>query len=93
MRRFRALPVLALLASCAPDAPAIVDGSSPQSFERSVAAAREDVPAADRLTFDRAIRTVGGRRLARHDPAALARLTFDGMTGPQIVADQKARER
>lgn len=92
MRRGWTLAGLALLASCAPDAPAIVDGSSQQAFERSVAAAREDVAAADRLTFDRAIRTIGGRRLANHDPAALARLTFDGMTGPQIVADQKARE-
>ena len=41
---------------------------------------------ADRLVFDRAIRTVGGRRLAHRDSAALARVTFDGMTAEQVVA-------
>jgi hypothetical protein len=51
------------------------------------------LPDADRLTFDRAIKTVGGRRYATRDPDALARVTFDGMTAADVVADQRARER
>ena len=51
------------------------------------------LPDADRLVFDRAIRTVGGRRLAHRDSAALARVTFDGMTAAQVVADQRSHER
>lgn len=79
------------LAGCSKQEPTVIDGSSPQAFERSVSEARRDLPDADRLMFDRAIRTVGGRRFSA-DPSALARVTFDGMTAEQVVADQKARE-
>ena len=81
-----------LLAACAEREPVVIDGSSPEAFERTVAEARRDIPDADRLVFDRAIRTVGGRRHAA-DPERLARVTFEGMTAQEIVADQKARER
>ena len=53
--------------------------------------ARRDLPNRDRLTFDTAIRTVGGRRMANHDPQALARVTFDKMTAAQVVADARSR--
>lgn len=69
-----------------------IDGSSPESFERTAAAARRDLPDADRLDFDRALRTIGGRRHANRDPDALARVTFDNMTAAEVVADQQARE-
>ena len=82
-----------LLAACEKPAPVTLDGSSPQAFEQTRKAARRQIPDADRLVFDRAIRTVGGRRHAHSDPNALARVTFDGMTAEQIVADQKAREQ
>jgi hypothetical protein len=86
--------ILALAAvACADRAPTIIDGSSPQAFERTTAAARREIPDADRLTFDRAINAFRGRRFAADDPQALARVTFDGMTGSQVVADQRARER
>jgi len=81
------------LAACSNAEPVRIDGSSPERFEQTTAAARRDLPDADRLTFDRAIRTIGGRRFAERDPAALARLTFDGMTAAEVVADQQARER
>ena len=81
-----------LLASCADSAPAVIDGSSAKAFEESVYRARRDIPDADRLVFDRAIRTVGGRWHGADDQAKLARVTFDGMTAAQVVADQKARE-
>lgn len=70
-----------------------IDGSSPEAFERSAAEARRQLPDADRLLFDRAIRTVGGRRHSERDPGALARVTFDGMTAREVVADQRAREK
>jgi hypothetical protein len=91
----RATAILAalFLAACEAREPTVIDGSSSQSYERTVAAARRDLPDADRLTFDRAIRTVGGRRFASRDPDALARVTFDGMTAADVVADQRAREQ
>ena len=69
----------------------MIDGSSPQAFEASVAKARRDLPDADRLVFDRAINTVRGRRFANDDPEALARVTFDGMTAEQVVKDMRTR--
>ncbi|HET9460084.1 MAG TPA: hypothetical protein VFO51_08910 [Sphingomicrobium sp.] len=82
----------ALLAGCGGSEPTVIDGSSPQAFERTAAQARREIPDSDRLVFDRALRTVGGRQHSARDPDALARVTFDGMTAEQIVADQKARE-
>ena len=83
--------LLLLTAGCAERDPVVIDGSSPESFERTVVQAREHVPDRDKLTFDRAIRSVGGR-LHSADPDELARVTFNGMTGEQVVADQKDRE-
>lgn len=85
--------LLLMLAACGTREPTVIDGSSPQAFEDSVKKARRDIPDADRLIFDRAIRTVGGRRHANNDPDRLARITFDGMTAEQVVDDQKARDQ
>ena len=82
-----------LVGACGSAQPVVIDGSSPQAFERTAADARRQLPDADRLLFDQALRTVGGRRHGERDPAALARVTFDGMTAGQVVADQRARER
>lgn len=70
----------------------MIDGSSAETFERTTQEARREVPDRDRLVFDRALRTIGGRRHAA-DPEELARVTFDGMTGEQVVADEKARDK
>ena len=88
-----AAALLTLAAACAKEQPAVIDGSSPQAFERTAADARRQLPDSDRLLFDRAMRTIGGRRHANRDPNALARVTFDGMTAAQVVADQRAREK
>ncbi|QNN68001.1 hypothetical protein H9L13_03560 [Sphingomonas lutea] len=85
------LVVVCLLAACADAAPTVIDGSSPQAFAQTTAAARRDLPDADRLLFDRALRTIGGRRHSA-DPETLARVTFDGMTAAEVVADQRARD-
>jgi hypothetical protein len=91
--RLEAALVCTLLTACGGEELVVIDGSSPQAFEQSTAQARRQLPDADRLLFDRAIRTVGGRRHAERDPDALARVTFDGMTAAQVVADQRAREK
>jgi hypothetical protein len=91
MRRWAAV-ALALLAGCDTREPTVIDGSSPEAFEQSVYEARRDLPDADRLVFDRAIRTVGGRWHGADDQDRHARVTFNGMTAAQVVADQKARE-
>jgi hypothetical protein len=93
MRRAALVLTLLLVLGCSDREPTVIDGSSADTFERTVAQARREIPDADRLVFDRAIRTVGGRRHAVRDQAALARITFDGMTAAQVAADQKAREK
>jgi hypothetical protein len=88
-----ALLLLAMLAGCGERAPTRIDGTSPESFEATTSAARRDLSAVDRLTFDRALGSVGGRRFGNRDQDALARVSFDGMTARQVVADQHSRER
>ena len=89
--RFAGLAALALLSACAAREPTVIDGSSAEAFQRTTKEARRDLPDADRLLFDRALRTIGGRRHSA-DPEALARVTFDGMTAAEVVADQRARD-
>jgi hypothetical protein len=90
----RALAILLFLAlpACANKEPTVIDGSSRAAFEESVAQARRDLPDKDRLAYDRAIKSVGGRRFAYRDVDAAARVTFDGMTARQVVDDQRMRE-
>jgi hypothetical protein len=91
--RAAAAALALLLAGCGAEQPVVIDGSSPEAFARTAAAARRQLPDADRIIFDRALRTVGGRRHAARDVGALARVTFDGMTAEEIVADQRTRGR
>jgi predicted small lipoprotein YifL len=91
--RLAAAALILLLAGCGNKVPVRIDGSSKERFEQTSSQARRDLPVADRIVFDRAIRTIGGRRHAERDPEALARVTFDGMTAEEIVADQKSRDR
>ena len=87
-----ALFAIFLLTACSERETTVIDGSSPQAFEETTKAARRDLPDSERLVFDRAIRTVGGRWHGAEDQEALARTTFDGMTAEQVVEDQKERE-
>ena len=91
--RHAAIALLLMAAACGPQETVVIDGSSQEAFDKSIKKARRTIPDADRLTFDRAIRSVGGRRHAERDPQALARITFDGMTAAEVVEDQRARER
>ena len=88
--RGAALALLILVAGCGKQ-PTMIDGSSPEAFGRTTEQARRDLSIKDRLTFDTAIHTIGGRRYADNDPDATARQTFDGMTAAEVVADAHAR--
>ena len=85
------IPLLALMLAACDRAPVVIDGSSPEAFAKTTEKARRDLPIKDRLTFDAALRTVGGRRYADKDPDAAARLAYDGMTAADVVADAHAR--
>ena len=86
-----ALPLL-LLASCSSPEQTTIDGSTADTFAETSAAARQDLPAADRLDFDRALTTLPARRHSADDPEALRRTTFDGMTGAEVVRDYRQRQ-
>jgi len=79
-----------LLTACIDPEPTRIDGSSSDAFARTAAAARQELPVADRLMFDSAIATVPARRYANQDPAA-ARSAFDGMTAAAVVATERER--
>lgn len=70
----------------------MIDGSSPQAFAETTDRARADLPAADRLDFDRALTNFPARRHGAQDPEALRRTTLDGMTGAEVVADYRQRQ-
>lgn len=91
MIRAAALLLASGAAACSDTPPTIIDGSSSQAFEQSLAAARRDLPDAERLAFDAAIRQVPARRYAERDPAAAARVAFDGMTAVEVVAIERER--
>lgn len=74
------------LAACE-GAPTVIDGSSTATFEQSAAAARRDLPVADRLAFDSALKNPPGRRYGQseEDIVRLARTTYDGMTANDVL--------
>ena len=86
-----AILLVAALSGCGQEQPVVIDGSSEEAFQRTIQDARRQLPDADRLHFDRAMRTVGGRRMGHADTEELARVTFDGMTAAEVVADQRQR--
>ncbi|MCY7270520.1 MAG: hypothetical protein LH485_00490 [Sphingomonas bacterium] len=91
MRVGAGLLALAALAACAQPPPTTIDGSSAEAFARSTEIARNNLPVADRLEFDRAIATVPARRYGNRDPSAAARTAFDGMTAVDIVSTERER--
>lgn len=81
---------LCLLISCS-KTPTVIDGSTPELFEKTTERARRDLPIRERLTFDAALHNPGGLRFGNKDREALAREAYHGMTAFDVVADAKAR--
>ena len=85
-----AVAALLLLAACGGGQPTIIDGTNPESFERTAAAARRDLPDADRLAYDAALMNPPGTRYGdtQAEKDALARQMYHGMTATQVVANR-----
>jgi hypothetical protein len=89
----RLVPILIacnLLVACGGnDGPTVIDGSSEAAFESSLAAARRDVGAKDRIKLEAAIREYQARMFAKADNRQeyerLVRQGMDGLTAPAIV--------
>ena len=93
MKSLAALAIVGALAGCSDAPPTRIDGSSAEAFARTTEKARRDLPVADRLMFDSAIATVPARRYANQDPAASARIAFDGLTAAEVVATEIDRTK
>ena len=92
MKALRAAAAIALcLAAACSKEPTVIDGSSHAAFEKTTEKARRDLPIKDRLTYDTALRTVGGLRYADKDPDSTARQIYNGMTARDVVEDAHAR--
>lgn len=91
MRTLPTIAMFAALSAACSKEPTVIDGSSQAAFEKTTEKARRDLPIRDRLTFDTALRTVGGRRYADKDPNATARQIYNGMTAADVVEDAHAR--
>ncbi|WP_037502289.1 hypothetical protein [Sphingomonas jaspsi] len=90
MMRLATLLSLAALAACS-EAPTVLDGTSRETFARSAEQARRELPIADRLLFDAALKSPPGNRYSTKDPDKLKREAYAGMTAADVVADAKAR--
>ena len=74
------------LSACGPEA-TVIDGSSRKAFQETSQQARRDLPDADRLDYDTALRNPPGRRYGQSEAEieAIARETYNGMTAREIV--------
>lgn len=86
MRTPGLLALLALASACSAE-PTVIDGSSSDAFHASVEQARRDLPVADRLAFDAAIRKPPGSRYGMDaaEMDLLARTTYNGMTAAEVL--------
>ena len=82
-----AAAVALLAAACGNHEPTIINGASPAVFEETAAQARRDLPDADRLDFDTALKHPPGRRYGQTEAETqlLARETYNGMTAREVV--------
>lgn len=91
MRRW-VLSIFAVLSACGLSAsePTVIDGSSAEAFDRTVADARSELGPRDRLKFEAALTALRGRQFAaasdRVEYQRRIRAALDGQTAPQIVA-------
>ena len=78
---------LLLLAACSGKQPTVIDGSSAAAFEQTTQAARRDLPDAERLNYDAALKDPPGARFGDTPTQreVLARQVYDGMTARQVL--------
>jgi hypothetical protein len=91
MARLLTLIALGALAACGGvKEPTVIDGSSDESFKRTIAAAKGDLGPKDRLKFEAAYAEYKAQTFAdandRQEYAKLLREGMDGLTAPRIVA-------
>ena len=91
MRRLAVAGALLMSACGMPQSePTVIDGSSAEAFDRTVAAARGELGPRDRLKFEAALTAVRGRQFAaaadRKEYQLRIRESLDGQTAPDIVA-------
>ena len=65
----------------------MIDGSSPQAFEKTSQQARRDLPDADRLDYDSLLKNPPGRRYGQSETEIeeLAREAYNGMPAREVV--------
>ena len=86
------LPLLLTVGACGLQQaePTVIDGSSAEAFDRTVAEARSELGPRDRLKFEAALTASRGRQFAaasdRIEYQRRIRAALDGQTAPQIVA-------
>jgi hypothetical protein len=96
MRAWLPLMTGLLVASCGlgSDGPTVIDGSSQEAFERSLAQAKRDLGPKDRLKFEAALTEYRGRMFAKADSRQeynrRIREGLDGLTAPRVVAQFNA---
>ena len=82
-----AAALIMLAAACGNKEPTIIDGSSKESFVRTTEQARRDIPDADRLDYDTALKNPPGKSFgdSEAEVTELARQTYNGMTAEQVI--------
>ena len=90
MKWFAAALLVILASACGNKEPTIIDGSSTEAFAETTAQARRDIPDADRLDFDAALKRPPGSRYGdtEAETEALAREVYNGMTAEQVLEAQ-----
>jgi hypothetical protein len=85
--RVLAAALVLCVAACGNSQPTVIDGSSAQAFEETSQQARRDLPDADRLDYDTALKNPPGRRYGQSEAEVetLARDAYNGMTAREVV--------
>jgi len=84
-----------LLAACSGGAPTVIDGSSPDRFRQTMAAARSELGPGDRASFEAAVKLVQASAFAkagsRDEMETRVRRKLDGKTAEAVIADFKEK--
>jgi hypothetical protein len=90
VRRITLAAALFVAACSGAAAPTVIDGSSAEAFDRTLAAAKRDLGPKDRLKFEAALTEYRAQVFARADTRQeyqrMLREGMDGLTAPAVVA-------